>query len=364
MVKRGLFFFVFASLIGSYAYAQSYIILARTDDGHWRYYNIKGEVLIDKKFSAYCQFSEDGVAVVDEELYTLINRKGEVINTEIDVKLFDNHRYINKWFEEGLLITRHRTKFGCIDTLGRIAIPYQYYDLTTFNDGYAIGRIKRDYFVVNKKGDQIHIDDSTIVGARAFHEGLAMFTVKNGKSGFINTEGKIAIPAQFNTAGNFSNGLAWARAENDLIGYINTEGKWVIQPSLDAAKEFDKESGLARVKCKMKTPYVDKETGANRVLDGWKWVYMDATGMIRTFANSDFGDFNEGLVISKKDGQYGFMNNKGEWVIQPKFDHVREFKHELTVAEKDGLWGIIDKQGNWVLQPRWEVVTGGVVKLR
>lgn len=40
-----------------------------------------------------------------------------------------------------------------------------------------------------------------------------------------------------------------------------------------------------------------------------------------------------------------------EWVIQPQFDGVRNFKNGYAAAKLDDKWGIIDKTGIWVIQP-------------
>lgn len=368
-MKKKFLHFVFVCLLGNYAYAQSYMLLARTSDGRWRYYNQKGETVYEKKHPVYYHFSEDGIAIAgddDKQQFTLINKRGEEVITEVPVKLYDDHRYINAWLSDGLLITRHTSKFGCLDTLGRIAIPYKYYHLTGFSNGYGIGRIKREFFVLTTSGEQTRINnDSTIAKAKAFHEGLAIYSNKEGREGFIDTTGRIAIPAQFQGVGFFSNGLAWARRDDGMIGYINPEGKWIIQPTLEAAKPFDKESGLARVKSKMKVMGIDPQTHAARMFESWKWVYMNATGQVVTLdVTDDVRDFSLGLAICKKDGQYGFINKKGEWVIPPKFDDVVDFESDCTLAKLHRLWGIIDRQGNWVLQPKFELVKGGLVKLK
>jgi hypothetical protein len=341
--------------ITNYVHAQTYIILARTDDGRWRYYDLEGKVIIDKKFPVYYPFTKDGVAVVgDEKLYKLIDSKGEEINTEIPVHIWDDHHYIKAWFSDGLIVTRHRTKFGCLDTSGRIAIPYKYYDIEEFKDGHAIARIKKDFFVLNKKGREIQINDTTIKKAKPFYENLAAYAAKNGKSGFIDTTGRVVIPAQFEGVGNFSNGLAWARADNGLIGFINSEGKWVIPPSFDAVNSFDKQSGLAKVKSKIKK----QVGGGTEVGSYWSWMHINASGEIQKFdiLSEDIDEFSEGLAMCKKGKRFGFINNKGEWVIQPKFGHVREFKDDVACAKENGLWGVIDKQGNWILTPRFEVL--------
>ncbi len=61
-----------------------------------------------------------------------------------------------------------------------------------------------------------------------FVEGLAWFKL-DGKFGFIDRNGKVAIAPQFDVAGSFSNGLA-AVIVAGKVGYIDKKGKFAIAP--------------------------------------------------------------------------------------------------------------------------------------
>jgi len=45
----------------------------------------------------------------------------------------------------------------------------------------------------------------------------------------------------------------------------------------------------------------------------------------------------------------GFINNKGEWVIEPSYDKVRAFVNGLAPVAKDKKWGYIDTTGKVVI---------------
>ncbi|MEP7211873.1 MAG: WG repeat-containing protein [Acidobacteriota bacterium] len=65
-----------------------------------------------------------------------------------------------------------------------------------------------------------------------------------GKAGFINQQGRIVIPFEFNIAGDFSEGLARVKV-GDKWGYVDETGKVVIAPQFSGARSFSE--GLARV---------------------------------------------------------------------------------------------------------------------
>lgn len=325
--------------------AQSYILLAREMNDHWKYYNLKGEVLIDKKYPAYYKFNEDGFALVGKDDFTILNRRGEEVKTEIVVRIYDDHHYIAAFYSDGLLVTHGGRGFGCLDTLGHVVARNEYKQLSEFHDGHALGIMKGKAYVVDKTGNKVSIADTTIVKGKAFHESLAAILTKDDKWGFVDTHGNIAITPQFDRVGNFWNGLAWARNGLGLVGFINKEGNWIIEPKFDAANNFDPESGLARIKC---------VSCAN----GRIWNYINTKGEIQEFkqlTTRGIDEFSEGLATSQLDGLVGYINNTGEWVIKPQFENARDFENDHAWVKK-GLWGLIDKQGNWVIEPKFEAV--------
>ncbi|MGL5675221.1 MAG: WG repeat-containing protein [Cellulosilyticaceae bacterium] len=66
--------------------------------------------------------------------------------------------------------------------------------------------------------------------------------------------------------------------------------------------------------------------------------------------------FSEGLAAVKKDGKWGFINKKGEFIIKPQYEYVESFQEGLAmvVDSKTIGWGYIDQTGKVVLQPDYE----------
>ena len=72
----------------------------------------------------------------------------------------------------------------------------------------------------------------------------------------------------------------------------------------------------------------------------------------------------EKKLIPKKDdnGLYGFVDENGNWVIEPKFEKVWEFSEEdkesrgkftepFAWVKINGKWQLIDDNGNWAIGP-------------
>lgn len=171
-----------------------------------------------------------------------------------------------------------------------------------------------------------------------FSEGLASIQTMDKKYGFINEEGKMVIPASFSNVGYFKDGLAWAKDVSGKLGFIDKSGSWVIQPEFDAVKSFDEVSGMARVK--------KDET----------WYYVNKAGEPLMVDSDHFWDFSEGLCQGEKNELRGFFDNKGEWVIEAKFEDAKKFENGKAIVKQNGKWGIINTKGDWLVQPRLDVI--------
>jgi hypothetical protein len=64
-------------------------------------------------------------------------------------------------------------------------------------------------------------------------------------------------------------------------------------------------------------------------------------------------EFSEGLAGIYVQGKWGFINNKGEIVIQPRFNNVGFFKSGFASASENELYGYINKKGQYAIPPKF-----------
>ena len=81
-----------------------------------------------------------------------------------------------------------------------------------------------------------------------------------------------------------------------------------------------------------------------------KWGYINTKG--EQIVECKFDDayyFNEGFARVKKDGKWGYINTKGEQIIECKFDDAYCFSEGFAWVEKDGKWGYVNTKGCFVI---------------
>lgn len=59
----------------------------------------------------------------------------------------------------------------------------------------------------------------------------------------------------------------------------------------------------------------------------------------------------EPLYAMPRDGQWGFVNREGDWIIDPRWDQVMDFSEGRAAVAEESQWGIINRQGEYVLEP-------------
>jgi len=166
-----------------------------------------------------------------------------------------------------------------------------------------------------------------------------LFVIDNTelKQGFIDSIGKIIIPCHFAYVRWFSNGLAIASLDGLTYGFINQKGEFVIQP-------------------KFKLNFSPLSLYPLKVLK-----LNDSTKELRSLISEySFAD-NRALYYDIEKNRFGYINTKGDVVIQPTYLVATRFKqnHSVAVISLDTTnWentrmGIIDINGTMVVPDKY-----------
>jgi hypothetical protein len=131
-------------------------------------------------------------------------------------------------FEGGLARVVKDGKVGCIDTDGNVVVPVEFDQLWEFGAGehFTTGTKNGRSYIVDQTGQCVReLDlgpDTEVVWLR---HGMVMVE-SGGKRGFIDLDGCLRIPIEFDNAENFNGTLAYAQRDG-WKGYINRNGEFV-----------------------------------------------------------------------------------------------------------------------------------------
>ena len=202
-----------------------------------------------------------------------------------------------------------------------------------------------------------------------FEKELFVVTDFNSKMyGVVNREGNAVIDFKYRYIGEFVKGIVFCVRDDEKWFFIDKTGHVIIEiTSICSYQSFyhtleilKQPAGFYDGYClvKEKIPIKNKTSGEPRP-DSAIFFYFDATGKIRLTLSKDIKfaeNFFEGLAAAVNSaGLLGFINQKGEWVIQPKYQfletssekfsnaYVPEFKGGYAYIKS--INGYIDKNG-------------------
>ena len=193
----------------------------------------------------------------------------------------------------------------------------------------------------------------------------------------------IGTPAPYEEVYRFTEGMACVKT-NGKWGYVNTRGEMAIPAVYDEAFNFS--AGAACVVRDGKASLIDKQGGVVLATQ-YKWLEKFKDGYIRVSDNNDLEgclDPDGNLVVSCKyhifygfegnlsmvssgshvyddNARYGYVNRDGAEVIPLIYHDAESFDGgyaEVCTGEPhydhdDSKWGLIDTSGNVVIPPEY-----------
>ncbi len=360
--------------------------------------DINGNIITEPKYNEIGEFKESlaYVTITSNGFKAgYINKKGELV-----VKpSFQPNRDISRQFSEGFAVVKVKNKYGYINKMGEIIIEPKYIRAQKFNEGFAAVQLTNGNKVLIDKKGEIVLDAKKILhdefGLKiergefvAIHdylkenvisfelnkynypfrmgvfnsEGKQLFKLKdfriyeynNGialartndykKAGYINKKGEVIIPFKFIKASNFYNGYAKVQDETSKrFGIINEQGKYTVKPDFISISEKFHSNNLILVQS------IDKKYG-----------YVDFKGnVIIDFIYDHAYDFSEGLamVYDRIMKRRFYINEMGEKVIELDFDTNNQsgsnFKNGLAKVKLREVGSVyINKKGEVIYKFR------------
>jgi hypothetical protein len=231
-------------------------------------------------------------------------------------------------------------EWGYANIKGELMIKAQFRKCTEFSeDGLAAiyDANSKQFYFINLKGETLktEITDFKLFeifgfGIKGFENGFVPVK-QNDKWGYLNTDGKLAIPIKYDKATQFNSDHAVTQNGGKYF-ILDKQGKEIPVdiPLLTDLKPFSEQ--LA--------PFKTVEE---------KFGFIDVNGKVAIQAQyQGVGYFYAGLAWARKsDKTIGFINPKGEWVIQPQFVAAKDFDLESGLARvKVGdKWAYVNKTG-------------------
>ena len=221
--------------------------------------------------------------------------------------------------------------------------------------------------------------------------GELYLVVKNGRFGYIDRNGRVAIQPRYEWAFPFSEGLAQVliggKKNKKFTAYIDKTGRLAIRPIDGSGSKFS--NGIARVLFGASYLYIDRRgrwashasyQDAEDCTEGLcavkmetraanRWGYISTSGAVIVNGQYDWAEpFHEGIArvgimigepytkngAPAYDGKEGYIDKTGKPITELNFDKASDFSDGMAQVELKGKWGYIDQSGRIAISPQYD----------
>ncbi|MBN9396640.1 MAG: WG repeat-containing protein [Candidatus Melainabacteria bacterium] len=316
-----------------------------------------------------------------------VAREAVISKTGAVVFQIDPHKTASSNFVDGIICLQNQDKGYSlknefVNTKGTVIGSLYGYNFGTYSDGLIPVMLKDGWAYATCKGE-LKIRGN-FVDARSFSGGFAAVKVKGKGWGYIDKRGIFVTPPIFDDCLEFSENMA-AVWKNGKVGFLNQTGKLAIPCRFERARSFS--CGLARVYLRnpsdSKLPevlaqtfsvqefFIDKlgrrvftlddivKTQMALVDEAHRMVAFKILSANLDFSSavSSFSSFSCGrLPFVDKDGKWGFLSTDGKTAIAPRYDKVLPFADEMAGVCIADRWGFIDKAGSLIIPLKYKSV--------
>ena len=320
------------------------------------------------------------IVVLNNNKTVYIDKQGNTTYTENIDPLINEHICP---FKDGFARVRRSKSFEFITPFGQPIFNIKFDKAEDFFEGYAEVKVEGKWGFINQKGDIVIKPE--FYETYRFSCGLAAITKSpTGKLGYIDTTGKIVIPLKYDFGHRFINNKAWV-SENGKWGLIDRFGKYIISPTFSEAKDMKegfswvKQDGLwgmidttgqYYIKPNERNPLTFAQNANNNIFFGFN------NGLVKYQANNKYGfldkflkakipaiydevtNFENNRSCIKLDGYWGVIDVTGRFIIQPNYEGLKQGIDGLyAVKDKDNNWGYLNEKNEWVIKPQFKKAT-------
>lgn len=343
------------------------------DDGTIRARKADGWFWLNGENKLGRQFNADSVSVLQSNLLK-IKTGGKIRLTDQNFKPVNDllFSFVGQ-FQNGKTYFRIGSKTGILNADGKIIIKPLYREI--LNDQHffrvRLNDVQAKWIILDSLGNAITPKGYDYLGAFNGHYFPAR---QRGYWGAINDKGKEIVACVHDSILQQLNDLIVVKFKGKY-GVINFKEDWIVTPqpgkvlllSNDRYIQWTPKTKFLKARNGQIIYFSDNEieTKGDYLLEylpsGVIWK-IDMNGIIvdRMVRPEDVERIfkeSEGLSAIKKDGRYGFVDNRGRLRIANRYEDVKDFSSSLAAAKIRGKWGFINREDQIAIQPVYDEVS-------
>ena len=326
-----------------------------------------GLITLDGKEILSCSKDNIEVIIGTKAVYvtTVDGKKGIVNNTgkEIIENKYVTISSLTDKYENGFIVKNDEGKYGIVNYDGTNAVEQKYDDIKNIygsslyvvkeNDTWKLVNSEQEVFLENSFEDIKSIDGENVI------------ILKDNKYGVVSKNGIEKIAAEYDDL-TYAYGDYYIAKKDNKYGIISIDKKQAVDFKYTYIKYISEAGFIQANKENMESDLMNKEfiikaTGVvSQINNDKNFIKIRVNGEYKYYNfKLEEKESNEILstntiFLSKKDGKYGYVNEKGIVVVDYIYeDATEQNKYGYVAVKKDGKWGALDSKGKVVVEPKY-----------
>jgi hypothetical protein len=327
--------------------------------GKWGFMNHEGKVLIEPKFDFVEAFSQGRAAAGINDLYGFIDPMGawviqpqftDVLPFRFNLSVVFNENQeaglmnlFGEWlikpaFKDIIIINDEKVwvenedYFLLYDLKKNQFSITAYYEISDFRDGLALVSEAKGFALIDMKGNARFQYTEEV-----FRFGDLFLVTFNDSTALVDEENNIILPFnEYEIAGFNSNGLT-PFVLKDKLGYLDADGKIVIPARLDVFPNWELFAGFSNGHAKA---YNAKTKKYGLIDEKGSWILQPRYNDV-----SFYSDFIAVQITDK----WEYINLSGQRLNLGVYDRAESFEQGTALVIRSGQQGLINKTGQLVV---------------
>lgn len=280
-----------------------------------------------------------------------------------------------KKIDSRTILFKSKEKWGVFSNEGRIKANPEYDSIYQASPQLLLIEKTQKFGFIMGDGKVVLEPEYDLIGN--YSDG-AFLVKKEGKYGYANIFGKIHIQPQYEEAQEFNYRVAVVKKAGKF-GIINLRNEFILKPEYNKIKSAPNHSVLIVAESGQdgkEKEFLYSPKGVKISPKGFDEVIIESTGpyirvkdkgMVSFFSIEKGGDafsglfeeakdFSEGYAQVKKDGKWGIINLKGEFVVPAAFKNVQgeKFGARTVFITENVNFGLYEENGKEILKTEYE----------
>ena len=338
-------------------------VLKVMQNGKYGLIDLNGKKLLDCEYDEISAMNgiENSLLIKKDGYVGLVNNSGTIL---IDVK-YSNIKNLGTTYKEGYITTDENGKCGIVSTTKIQILENKYNEIKQvyLGDNYYVVEDGEEK-IINQAGETL-IDKGFDDIKSSTKRGI-IFTQKD-LYGEMTTSGDILIEAKYKDLKEAKEGIYIAK-KDEKYGIIDEKEEEKVpfeytgiiyneKANLFLAEDENYKTTIINEKYEKKLNGVLVELNVNdkylrmRVDSDYKYYNLNLEEITSQEALP-----NNTLFLKKENGKYGYVDKKGNVVVDYIYDDATEQNsYGFVSVKKDGLWGSINKNGKTVIEPKYNL---------